>query len=81
MSFKILRLPSVCALMGCSRSTIYRLVADGLWTKPVSLSSGCIGWPEDEVQTILGARVAGMADGEIRRLTTALQAQREAFSA
>lgn len=80
MSFKILRLPSVCALSACSRSTIYRLVAAGLWTKPVALSAGCVGWPETEVLTILSARVAGIRESELRVLVAAMQLKREAFS-
>ena len=42
----IYRLPAVKSESGYSRSTIYLRIAQGLWTKQVSLGPRCVGWPE-----------------------------------
>ena len=55
---KILRLPTVRARTGLSRSTIYKYVSLGLFPRPVHLSKRLIGFVEDEVQDWIAARVA-----------------------
>ena len=45
----IFRLPAVKTETGYSRSTIYLRIAQGLWTKPVSLGARAVGWPAIEV--------------------------------
>ncbi len=77
MQHSILRLPAVKAASGYSRSTIYLRIAQGLWTRPVSLGPRCVGWPVDEVQTLNAARIAGKGDEEIRALVKELQAARK----
>ena len=49
MTHTILRIPAVKSESGLSRSTIYLRIAQGLWTKPVSLGARAVGWPSDEV--------------------------------
>lgn len=78
MSKKILRLPTVKSESGHSRSTIYLRIAQGLWTKPVSLGGRTVGWPASEVSTLLAARIAGKTDDEIRALVKKLEADRKA---
>ena len=56
MSHKLLRLPTVKAESGLSRSTIYLRVAQGLWTRPVSLGARAVAWPADEVQALKTGR-------------------------
>jgi prophage regulatory protein len=73
----ILRLPAVRSESGLSRSTIYRRIAQGLWTKPISLGARAVGWPSSEVVAINAARIAGKTDGEIRELVIKLETARK----
>jgi prophage regulatory protein len=73
----ILRLPSVKSESGLSRSTIYLRIAEGLWTKPVSLGARAVGWPSEEVAAINAARIAGKTDDEVRTLVVKLEASRK----
>ncbi len=59
-----------------SNASIYNLIREGLWTKPVSIGQRSVGWPDDEVRTLCAARIAGMADGEIRELVNRLHIKR-----
>jgi prophage regulatory protein len=58
MADSILRLPSVKARTGLSRSTIYLRVACGEFPRPVSLSSRAVGWLQSEVDQWLAERIA-----------------------
>jgi prophage regulatory protein len=73
----IQRLPAVQHKSGLSRSTIYLRISQGLWTKPVSLGGRAIGWPDDETDTLIAARIAGKTNDEIRELVKALHAARK----
>lgn len=77
MKRTILRLPAVKSESGLSRSTIYLRIAQGLWTKPVSLGARAVGWPSDEVEAINAARIAGNTDDEIRILVRKLESARK----
>ena len=59
-----------------SNASIYNLIREGLWTKPVSIGQRSVGWPDDEVRTLCAARIAGKADGEIRELVKRLHTRR-----
>ena len=74
----IFRLPTVKSESGYSRSTIYLRMAQGLWTKQVSLGPRCVGWPRHEVSALNAARIAGKTDDEIRALVVSLEAARKA---
>ncbi len=74
----IYRLPAVKTESGLSRSTLYLRIAQGLWTKPVSLGGRTVGWPSSEVAALNAARIAGKTDDEIRALVNKLQADRKA---
>ena len=78
MKRTILRIPAVKSYSGLSRSTIYLRIAQGLWTKPVSLGARAVGWPSDEVEAINAARIAGKTDEEVRALVAKLEAARKA---
>ncbi len=73
----LLRLPSVKAETGASRSTIYLRIQQGLWPKPVKLGPRSVAWPASEVAALNAARIAGMADTEIRTLVAKLEAARK----
>ena len=72
----ILRIPAVKSESGLSRSTIYLRIAQGLWTKPVSLGARAVGWPSDEVESINAARIAGKNDDAVRALVEELHLAR-----
>lgn len=72
----ILRLPSVKAETGYSRSTIYLRIAQGLFIKPVSLGARAVGFPAGEVAALNAARIAGKTEADIRALVAKLQAAR-----
>lgn len=72
----ILRLPAVKSQSGLSRSTLYLRIAQGLWTKPVSLGARAVGWPSSEVAALNGARIAGKTNDDIRALVAKLEASR-----
>ncbi len=78
MMHTILRIPAVKTQSGLSRSTIYLRIAQGLWTKPVSLGARAVGWPSDEVAAINAARIAGKDDEEVRALVAKLEMARKA---
>lgn len=78
MKYTILRIPAVKSESGLSRSTIYLRIAQGLWTKPVSLGARAVGWPSDEVAAINAARIAGKTDEEVRVLVAKLEVARKA---
>ena len=78
MTHTILRLPAVKSESGYSRSTVYLRIAQGLWTKQVSLGPRCVGWPASEVAALNAARIAGMSDKEIRAMVLKLEAARKA---
>ena len=77
MTYKILRLPKALEQTGYSRSTFYQRIADGLWTRPVSIGVRAVGWPDFEVSSLIAACIAGKSDVDIRKLVAKLQAQRE----
>jgi prophage regulatory protein len=70
------RLPGVIEKSGLARSTIYKAIASGLWTRPVRLGPRAVGWPSSECDAILAARIAGKTDDEVRALVSALEASR-----
>ena len=77
MKHTILRIPAVKLESGLSRSTIYLRIAQGLWTRPVSLGARAVGWPSDEIEAINAARIAGKVDDEIRALVAKLEESRK----
>jgi prophage regulatory protein len=61
----ILRLPSVQARTGLSRSTIYLRISRNEFPKPISLGSRAIGFLESEVNSWISARVAQSRSTEV----------------
>ena len=79
-SRKIHRRPLVLAALGISSSTLRNLIEQGLAPKAVQLGPRSVGWPEDEVQAIVSARIAGKSTDEIRTLVEKLMAARKSAS-
>lgn len=76
MHQKILRLATVKAETGYSRSTIYLRMAQGLLPRQVGLGSRAVGWPASEIYAVNAARIAGKTDEQIRALVSKLEAAR-----
>ena len=76
----ILRRKQVQSRIGLSRSTLYLRIAQGTFTKPVSLGARAVGWPSHEVVALTAARIAGKPDAEIRELVANLEAARKAVA-
>ena len=73
----ILRLPSVKAEFGNrSHASVYNAVRDGLLTRQIRTGARSVGWPSNEVEAIVAARIAGKTDDEIRALVRELHARR-----
>jgi prophage regulatory protein len=70
------RRPIVEQATGDSRSTIYRKIQAGLFTKPVQIGGDRVAWPANEVAAINQARIAGKSDAEIKQLVIELEAAR-----
>ena len=76
---RLMRMPAVIASSGNGRSTVYRRIAEGLWPEPVKIGPRAVGWPAAEVAALNAARIAGLADDEIRALVTKMEAARSAL--
>ncbi|SFR32721.1 helix-turn-helix transcriptional regulator [Litoreibacter janthinus] len=53
---QILRRPKVESIVGLSRSTIYELMAQGSFPRPIKLGPRAVGWRERDVLAWLAAR-------------------------
>jgi len=60
-----------------SNSGLYKRIQAGLITRAVPLGMQRVGWPEDEVDAIIAARIAGKSDDEIRALVNELHSARK----
>lgn len=72
-----LRVPAVAASTGRSPSRVYADVKAGVLTSPIKLGVRASGWPSDEVEAIVRARIAGSTPEEIRSLVLKLEAARK----
>lgn len=77
MMQNILRLPTVTFRSGISRSTLYLQISQRLWTKPIKIGRRAVGWPVNEVNELIIARIAEQTDDEIRTLVEKLEAARK----
>ena len=72
MDLILARLPETLRRTGHGRSTHFKKVQDGLFTRPVRISAKRSGWPLHEVETLVAARIAGLNDEQIRALVQEL---------
>ena len=52
------RLPKVLARAGIGKSTLYKLIAEGRFPRPVPLGARAVGFVSDEVTSWINAQVA-----------------------
>jgi prophage regulatory protein len=73
---RILRIKQIKTQTGLPNSTIYDHIKKGLFCRPIKLSERCSGWLETEINAIMGARIAGKSETEIKELVLSLENQR-----
>lgn len=49
MTVHVYRRPEVERITGLSRSTIYSMIAEGTFPKPIKLSKRAVGWSASEI--------------------------------
>jgi prophage regulatory protein len=81
ISNALFRRPIVEQVTGESRSTIYRKINNGTFTKPVSIGGDRVAWPANEVQALINARIAGADDDAIKALVVELHEKRKTTQA
>jgi prophage regulatory protein len=54
---RIIRIPETVELSGVPKSSIYALLKEGKFPKPVQLSRRCVGFVESEVQAWIQSRI------------------------
>jgi len=59
MSVKILRRPEVEQIVGLSRSTLYAMMAENTFPKPIKLGKRAIGWPDNVIAGWIEERTSG----------------------
>ena len=57
----IFRRPDVERITGLSRSTLYAMIAEGDFPKPVRLGKRAVGWREADISAWLESRTTGAA--------------------
>ena len=62
-----------------SRTTVYKNIQLGLFTRPIAIGERSVGWLDSEVSAICAAMVAGMPDDKIRELVTELHLRRKNY--
>jgi prophage regulatory protein len=62
-SLRFLRLPQVIEVTGVARSSLYDLIAEGRFPKPIKISDRCVGWVEGEVREWMRQRIAASRGG------------------
>lgn len=67
---RILRMPSVSEMTGLSRSSIYRLVQESDFPKPISIGARAVGWPEKSIAEWLASRETSTNQGVPKRTAT-----------
>jgi len=63
MATAILRLPSVKARTGLSRSTIYLRISEDSFPRPISLGGRAVGWIESEIDEWLEQQIEASRNG------------------
>lgn len=72
----LLRLPEVSALTGRGKSALYKDIKRRVFTRPIPIGPGSVGWPASEVAAINRAKIAGQSEDAIRGLVEVLHALR-----
>lgn len=63
MTDSILRRPAVEKMVGLSRSTLYTMMSEGSFPKPIRIGRRAVGWPENSIRDWIAKRAA-ISEGE-----------------
>tara|TARA_R110001592_G_C13182613_1_gene751108 strand:+ start:3501 stop:3743 length:243 start_codon:yes stop_codon:yes gene_type:complete len=72
----LLKKPTILKACGISKSTLHNRINSGLFTPPVSLGARAVAWPSNEVESLVGAYIAGKSESEIKLLVKVLLEKR-----
>lgn len=61
MTKQVYRRPDVERITGLSRSTLYAMMAEGTFPKPVKLGKRAVGWREADISAWLDSRAQDAA--------------------
>ena len=70
-------MPEVIKRSGYKRATIYKRINERLWTKPIKIGNYAVGWPEDEVDALVAARISGQSKETILDMVNQLENTRK----
>ena len=77
MEMAIKRMSDVLEAFGYrSRTTVYKNVSAGVFTRPIAIGQRAVGWLDTEVEAISLALIAGQSQDEVRQLVVRLHALR-----
>ena len=71
------KLPAVKGAVAISRTTLYRNIKRGTYTKGVSIGGDRVAWPDYEIEVINRAKISGFTEAAIKELVTKLHELRE----
>jgi len=57
MAIRIIRLPTVIEKIGKPRSSIYRMIQEGIFPKQIKLGARSVGWLESEIDEWIKQRI------------------------
>lgn len=71
------KLPDVKSALAKSRTTIYRNIQCGTFTRGVEIGGDRVAWPDYEIEVINRAKISGFTEAAIKKLVTKLHGLRE----
>ena len=76
MAVRMHRLASACSVTGRKPGAHYLDIKAGLMVPGVRIGANAVAWPDDELEAINRAKIAGKSEDEIRELVRRLIAAR-----
>lgn len=54
----LLRLPTVCSVVGLSKSQIYRLIKSGQFPAAIQLGTNSVAWPAEHINAWVAEKIS-----------------------
>jgi len=77
VTVQILRRKQLESRLGLKSSAIYKHIEDKILPPGIHIGPRAVGWPSNEVDTLIAARVSGKSEVQIRELVAKLVADRQ----
>lgn len=74
---QLLKVDDVARAFNITRTTIYKMIADETFPRPIKLGKRSSRWTVNDVQRIYDARCTGAAPAEVREIVAKIHAERE----